>query len=371
MRSFGRQAAKMYELEEQWGKLAMFAYARRSLGLDPEGAAEYANKWLFDYGDLTRFQSRYRKGLLGAPFATFTFKAIPRVAETWVKYPHRMLLPMAIINGLGYAAAKYIGDDKEREKAKKKMRPDWMQGSFMGVPNFQRIPATDATGREYWLNLSYIVPWGDFGESGGAFGIPGGLMPGSQPFVKELWQQAANYDLFWHEKIVKDKNIEGLSKTERIWEIIRIRGSHIAQTMAPTPVIDASKIYDAYKNIPDYRGRYRPRSIVIADVIGGFKAYPVEYTDEALRRISKYHPRTGQVAQELYREMRTNITKIAAMAKENSDYSKLEERNDEIINQIGGLSVEMQKWSTTYDATQKNVPRNKKSWTQRIKERSQ
>ena len=370
LRKGANTAAKAYELEEQWGKLAMYIYGRRNLGLNEEAAAEYANKWLFDYGDLTRFQRKYRKSPLGAPFATFTFKAIPRVMETWVKYPHRMLLPMMIINGLGYAAARYFDDDEDKTKAKKKLAPEWMQGSFLGIPNFQRVPVTDEYGREYYVNLTYILPWGDIGEAGGFGPIPGGLMPFSQPFVKEAWQQFGNYDLFWDEKIVKDKDLAGMTPTQKMVESVKLRAAHFLQTMSPTPVIDIDKMWAAYKGIAgqDYRGRFRPRSVVLADVIAGVKMYPVDYDEQMLRKMSEWMPGNGKRARELMSEYKTLYTKMAALANKNADTTAIEKQISDLRDRMAYLSVEMMKWSNTY--TQAMGPRKKPrtgSWMQQLR----
>ncbi|KKL91813.1 hypothetical protein LCGC14_1890940, partial [marine sediment metagenome] len=159
--------AKLYEAEEQWFKMAKFIHNIERGKMNLKAAAADAEKWLFNYSKVTKFQEKYRSKWYGAPFATFTFKALPRIAEAVVKTPWRFALPGAIIYQLEQAAMDMIGDKPEEFKAKKKMRPEWMQGHFLGIPNFARVPIIDDHGREYYFNLTYTLPWGDIAESGG------------------------------------------------------------------------------------------------------------------------------------------------------------------------------------------------------------
>lgn len=348
VRGAGQKAAQVYEGAEQWFKLAKFLH-NRSKGMDALTASKDAEKWLFNYGKLTRFQDRYKSSPLGAPFATFTFKALPRIAEAAVKTPWRFALPMSMIYGLNKYAQDYIGDTDEQAAAKRELNPEWMQG---GQFNWPRVPITDDAGREYYLNLTYVLPWGDIAESGGVFGIPGGLMPFSQPGIKQAWEQAANYDMFWKQPIVKDEDVAGLTGTDRALVELKKRGAHIGQGLAPTPVMDIIKGKAALEGKPDYRGRVRPDGVVLADVFGGVKMYPVDYAERVVQEVSKADPKSGVYARVIKSQIKTLAVKAEAMRKMGKDPSDYEGQIQERIRQLRGLAEQMSTVGKTYQRTQ-------------------
>lgn len=344
-----RKAADLYQAEEQWFKMAKYIHNVERKKMTSVEAWKDAEKWLFNYAKVTKFQDKYRTKWYGAPFATFTFKALPRIAEAMVKTPWRFALPGAMIYGLEKAAQRKIGDTKEEIAAKKALRPEWQKGSFLGIPNFARVPFIDETGREYFLNLTYVLPWGDIGEAGNFGPIPGGLMPMSQPFVKEPMQQFMNYDNFWEEPIFKEEELAGKTKTaQRKTKAIK-RGKHIAQTMLPTPFIDATKIFDAIKQRPDYKGRIRPPKIAAFDVIAGIKMYPVDYVERVARQIGKIDPQSGYLARKLHRNLRTLAIKKKAYEDKGKDTALYDKQIEEITKQLSGLAEESKELGETYE----------------------
>ncbi len=342
------KAAKIYQAEEEWFKLAKYIHNIERKGMSPLKAAKDAEKWLFNYGKVTKFQEGYRSKWYGAPFATFTIKALPRIAEAAVKTPHRFILPGAMIYGLEQAAMKMIGDSPSQFEAKKKMRPEWMQGGSMGMPNFARVPIIDESGREYYLNLTYILPWGDIGESGSFAGIPGSLMPMSQPFAKESWQQIANYDSFWASPIIPDTDLAGKDFKGKITAQVGKRGQHLVQTMAPTPVLDIQKGIQAYQGKPDYRGRFRNPATVAADAFFGVKMYPVDYIEQMVRKINKLHPSKGSIARRLRGQIKTLEIKRRAIEERGGNTKPYRKKIEGKINQLKGLAKEVGKIGKTY-----------------------
>lgn len=342
------KAAKLYEAEEQWFKMAKFIHNVERKKMSPMKAAKDAEKWLFNYSKVTKFQEKYRSKWYGAPFATFTFKALPRIAEAAVKTPHRFILPAAMIYGLEEATRNYIGDTKEQAKAKQELRPDYMKGKTLGMSNFPRVPVVDDHGREYYLNLTYILPWGDLAEGGGFMGIPGGLRPFSQPFINEPVQQIANYDFFWKDPIVKEKELAGKTKTGRITAEVKARAGHLAKTLLPTPVLDVSKAVSALRGVPDYKGRERPGKVVAADVIAGVKMYPVDYVDQMMKKINKLHPKKGRLGRAIRYDIKILYTKKNAMAKKGKSVKFLEKQIENKIKQLKGLAEEVKEAGKIY-----------------------
>ena len=350
-KDLANKAAKTYQAEEEWFKLAKFIHNIERKKMSPKLASADAEKWLFNYGKVTKFQEGYRSKWYGAPFATFTFKALPRIAEAAVKTPHRFLLPFAMVYGLEQAAMSYFGDTSEQAKAKKEIRPEYMKGSPLGIPNFARVPVSDEYGREHYLNLTYILPWGDIGESGSFAGIPGALQPLSQPFPKELWQQAANRDTFFDRQIVPDEELAGKSTWDQIKTQAKLRGKHLGQTLAPTPVLDVIKGVQSLQGKPDYRGRIRKPVVVTADALLGVKMYPVDYAEQMTRIISKKDPQKGYIARKIYGQIRVLAIKKDAAKKAGKPIKEYDEQIKVKTNQLIGLGKELKLVAETYKKT--------------------
>lgn len=342
--------AKLYELEEQWFKLAKFIHSQERLGLSPTEAFKDAEKWLFNYSKVTRFQREYRQSLFGAPFATFTFKALPRIAEAAIKTPWRFLLPGAMVFAIEEAARQMIGDSKEEREAKKKLRPEYMQTTdFMGIPNFVRFPFLDEYGREHWLNLTYILPWGDIAEGGDFMGIPGALRPMSHPLTNELAQQIMNYDAFRKDNIVKDKDIEGLGGWDKVLEQAKARGAHLFNTFAPTPVTDVAKGIESMRREPQGRfGRVRDKGVVAADAIAGVKLYPIDYAEEMLKRVNKLDPAKGDIARRLVADIKMLAQKKKITEDRGGDGARYQREIDKKVQQIGGLGKELKEYGEAF-----------------------
>lgn len=339
-RKGGRKAADLYQAEEQIFKMAKLIHNMERKGMKAHEAAMDAEKWLFNYSKLTRFQEKFRSKWYGAPFATFTFKALPRMGEAMVKTPWRFALPYAIIYALEEIAQRIIGDTDEETKAKKALRPAWMLGQLLGIPNFARVPFVDDYGREYYLNLTYILPWGDIAEQGGKFGIPGSLMPFSQPFVKEPVSQIMNWDSFWEEKIVKETDVAGLSKGEKLATAAKLRGGHAARSLLPTLYTDITKAVSSLRRKPDYKGRFRPKGVVLADILAGVKLYPVDYVERAEQEINKLHPKHGVVARKILGQIKTLSLKKQAVEKAGGDPAFYQDQIERKIKQLVGLAKE-------------------------------
>ena len=337
-------AAKLYEAEEQLYKMAKFIHNVDRRGMANMAAAIDAEKWLFNYQKLTPFQEKWRSRWYGAPFATFTFKALPRIMEAAVKTPWRFATPAAMIYALEQAAMGRFGDTPEEFKAKRKLRPEWMRGNFLGMPNFARVPLMDEFGREYFLNLTYILPWGDIGEGGGFGPLPGSVVPFTQPFLKEGWQQVANFDNFWKQAIVPEEELAGRTGLGKLKKEAAIRTRHAVKSIAPTPVIDIVKGYQKYKGRPDYRGRERDPLAVALDVFTGVKLYPVDYIDEAIRQISV--EKKG-MANKLKYQIKGFVTRRESLRKRGKSTSYYDNKIKEKMNQLFGLAEESKELGKT------------------------
>lgn len=232
------------------------------------------------------------------------------------------------------------------------------------MPNFVSTPKKDELGREYNLNLTYILPWGDLGEAGKFGPVPGGIVPFSQPFVKEPLSQIMNYNSFFKEPIVKETDVAGLpgatgKKPSELWKptteagrtALKIRGKHAWKTFVPTPAIDIEKIWSAFRDRPDYRGRFRDRTAALLDAFAGIKLYPVDFKEQMAKRVGKKNPndsKQGYLVRKLMSRMRTLAIKKKAMSEKGKDTGVYDKQMDKIKRQIEGIGKELEKEAEAY-----------------------
>lgn len=196
----------LYQFEEALGKIAKMRDAIEREGMEESDAVLEAHKWLFDYSLVPRWVRYMRNAPLGVPFLTYTYKAMPRMAETLVRTPWRFLPYIAI----GYGVEelfKYFWDvdDEDAEKARK-AAPSWMEnrGSLM------MLPFKDDVGRLQMFDMGYITPWGMLADLGAQAGSENygsmlsttGLMGGPLPDI--VTAVNTGIDPFTGKKIMPD-----------------------------------------------------------------------------------------------------------------------------------------------------------------------
>jgi hypothetical protein len=352
------KAGELYQKEETLFKLAKMMHSMERRGMDIHSAVKDADKWLFDYSDVTKFQERYRSALYGAPFATFTFKSLPRVVEAAAKTPWRFMVPMMMLNAMEEIAREKFGDTVKTEEGKKKLRDEWMQGKMFGVSNFPRVPVMDNFGREYYLDLTYILPWGDIAQSGGktvgevpgigTVGLPGSLMPFTHPIAAQVWQQVSNYNQFTKQPIVKESNMVGKDLSDRIKQQLLDRAGFTAKAVSPTLLVDIVKGLRGDFDAMDYRGREKPTGIILADALAGLKMYPVEYSDQMQRIMTKLDPQRGKIAQEIRSRIRANTIRKDVLKKRGQSTELYDRLINEDIEQLEGLGRELGQYAEAY-----------------------
>lgn len=343
-----KRAADLYQAEEHLYKSAKFMHNIEQKGMDPRQAANDAEKWLFDYNKLTNFQRMYRRSPLGHPFATFSFKAIPRVAETAVKAPWRFAAPVAISQGIKELALQQEGEDRETARAKRKFLPDWMKGGFPMMPNYQRVPVPggDKEGTDRYLNMRYIYPWGDVAEEQNFASIPfindipQGLEPLSQPGIRLGMELMGNYDMFREEKVVQPEDIVGRTKTGRWAESGKQAWRKIANEMLPAPFADAGAFIKRAQGKGDYKGRLESWGSLLAENFAGIKTRSVDWRDQI---ISKTYQKSKR-GRELDQKITTLANKRQKAAKRGDT-----ERVKELEKKIEYTAIRMERHAESWE----------------------
>lgn len=123
------KAGDLYNFLEEWSKTAVYKYHTESKGWKPKEAADHAEKWLFNYGDVPPIINWMRKIPFGPPFITFAYKSIPRFVESGIRMPFTWLKYIIALNiaGGGAMMLKKLGmTEEEFEKIKPKSAGNWL-----------------------------------------------------------------------------------------------------------------------------------------------------------------------------------------------------------------------------------------------------
>jgi hypothetical protein len=211
-----------YENEDLFFRYLIYRDAR-SRGMEPEDARDYSQEFIFTYDDLPKGARLLRD--YGMPFFSYTYKVVPVLAQTALKYPWRYAAPATIAytaNAMMYAIAanlggddddwwgkvlyKYITDEEFRKKAKdleaneRRNLPEWMKGhsAILSTPKAIRMGIDEATNLPMFLDISRIFPGGDLldaNNNSGGVALIQPLTP-SNPVLTSLVAMLGNKDLF-------------------------------------------------------------------------------------------------------------------------------------------------------------------------------
>lgn len=252
---------KIYQGEEQIFKLAKFISDREN-GIGVKEAVRSAEKYLFNYEKTSKFIQIARKSPFGAPFITFASKALPNTAETAIKNPLEMYKYVSFIKAIENQAKDHLGiTDDDLNTVKRNRR-----GIVMVLPD------KDKEGNLQTLDLSYIMPWGDVGETGGFLGLSPTLTP-SNPILKAVSELGMNYSTYAGSPI--------FYKTDTLKERSDKLIDYLVKNTIPLPTWvpkgwSWDKLVKSIQERPDYWGRVRGVPKVLADIILGVKISPVD-----------------------------------------------------------------------------------------------
>lgn len=227
LRKSAQKLSDIYQKEEEFAKMAQFIF-QRGKGLSPEDAMKVAERATFNYAQVTPFIRRLRESVFGYPFITFTYKATPQIAKTLVQNPQKISKYFKIARGIeGQSNPQELAVEKASE-------PSWTKDGF-----YVKLPIKDKLNRSAYLDLSYIMPFGDLvsgqfiqrgvqKETGLPEGVPSALV-NKTPFANLLVELAQNKD-FYGNSIFKNSD----STDVQLGDVFR----HIMKTYLPPMVAD-------------------------------------------------------------------------------------------------------------------------------------
>jgi hypothetical protein len=269
VKDLGRKA---FSLVEESQKAAVYLEHRKR-GATNEEAAAIAQKSLFDYKNVPALIRWMRNWY--SPFVTFTYKAMPRLAETAIRKPWKVAKYYGFYKSIEAVSLLWNGDTPEDLERKKRVLPDYMRRRILpGMISHVRVPGIGEGQKENWLDLSFLVPWGDLSESWGEMDIGYRAFMPNNPIVNFA------ADIYANEEIFLDKPLT--LKFEDGGEVWAKIAGHAWNQIAPAnPLIPGTKKWDklmgAIHGDLNIKGE-RKRSIgaAVAELAFGLKIRNVE-----------------------------------------------------------------------------------------------
>ena len=286
-----KKAGDVYQAEEQIAKMIKYTDVLAKGGTRTQAAKE-AQKWLFNYTELPNAVRFLKDVPFGSPFLTFTYKALPRIAETLVENPLKIYKYQAFFNAWNESAKQQLGMTEEEYNDLVDTLPPWMLDNFAGMPTNLLMPWEDKHGRNQVLNVEYILPIGMAPEIAEKGLLKGGL---SNPFFQILSDLQKNRD-FRNKPIVPEEPKSGRFLVS-MDEAAKLQIEHVYRQLAPSlaPALgfikggySFEKLMAAIEKRPDFAGRVKEIPETVLDVLAGLKITPIDVGDNVrFRQIEK------------------------------------------------------------------------------------
>jgi len=226
-KTVANRIADIYQKEEEFAKMAQYIF-QKGKGLSPEEAYKVAERATFNYSQVTPFIRRIRESIFGLPFITFTYKVTPQIAKTITTKPTKISNIGKIKNSIEKQS------DLEELTAERETEPAWVRDGF-----FVKLPIKDKEGRSAYLDLTYILPFGDLisgqfiqrdleRETGLKESIPEAALSKS-PFLNVIKELAKNQDFFGNKVFRESDDVE-----DQLGDVFR----HLIKTYSPPLLAD-------------------------------------------------------------------------------------------------------------------------------------
>mgnify|MGYP001574539089 CR=1 FL=1 len=154
--------SKIYGAQEDIFKLAKLIHnMEKKMPLDQ--ALIDAEKWVFNYRKVPNSINFLRQSPLGAPFITFTYKAVPVVAETLIKHPFRVGKYYLMYRALEEMARRQLGWSQEDLDKYHRTLPAYKK-PFLGIAPRTALLPTTFGGKPMEMNVGFYSPFGMLSE---------------------------------------------------------------------------------------------------------------------------------------------------------------------------------------------------------------
>jgi len=194
---FLRGGFKVGQTVEDNARIALFLDQVKK-GASYDKAGKHVQKYLFDYGDVSKFEQNWVKRAV--PFYTWSRKNIPLQLESIVTHPERVNKLGLALNNIEQAAGVQVPDATEVPQYITDAGPVYVgqnEETTQAVTLENLIPLMDLGIFTKFLNTKTQVE----GPARGLDPRLGSLLSGVSPFLKEPIEQLANYDTFRNKAI--------------------------------------------------------------------------------------------------------------------------------------------------------------------------
>ncbi|MCK4328798.1 hypothetical protein KAX02_03040 [candidate division WOR-3 bacterium] len=288
IRSLLDKPGQAYQGTEQFFKLAVFINERKA-GRTIKEAAAHAEKTIFNYMKIPpaiRWAKRWY-----SPFITFSYKALPRFAETVIRKPWKIAKYGIMMLAVEEITRRMYGESKEEVEQEKKVLPDYMRKTILpGQLSHLRIPYKDKYRQSKYLDLSFILPWGDIAEQWGQSHLVGRPFLPSHPLYIAVAEVAFNEILFTGQELTAKDIDEGSDYLKKI-------GIQMWRQAVPSLAGSYSynKLMAAYKGEVDWALRDRSFPEAIFDVFFGLKVRSIDYTESRGKKLNYLKGRINKI----------------------------------------------------------------------------
>lgn len=338
-----------YQLEDSVFRLAKWLKETEG-GMSDRDAGKAAREAFLDYRINAPWIAALRRGPF--PFLSFTYRAVPLLAEGFAKKPWKLMKYFAAgyaMNALAYAMLGLGKDDEKKERAR---MPEEKSGyTILGVPRLLRMPWNDEHGSPVFLDIRRWIPGGDIFDvtgSQGAIPLPTWLSFGG--YFALAIELASNKSQFTGQAIWKESDTLG----ERVAKVIDHLFKFAAPNFpAPNPAgyaLDAAvaergmmqtyswkSIQDAGTGATDAFGREKNLPQAIASAVGvKIAAYPEDVLTRNLNSKKAHELRDNDETTSRYkREYRLSNKGDAARELFEERMKKQAEKRQEINRRYG------------------------------------
>lgn len=220
-----------------------------------------------------------------------SYKAIPRFSETAVKRPWKIIKYGLLMAAVEEYTRRMYGESKEEVAREKHILPDYMQKSVLpGQLAHMRVPYRDKYNRSKYLDLSFILPWGDVAEQWGQSKFAGRPFLPSHPLWITIAEIGFNEVMFTGQELT----IKDIDEGSEYWKKI---GTQIWRQAAPSLAGSYSfnKLMAAIKGEKDWALRERSVPEAIFDVFLGLKIRSIDYTEERAKKLRYYRKKIDEI----------------------------------------------------------------------------
>jgi hypothetical protein len=169
-KQFDNGMLRAYQAEDQLFRMATYM-RRRSQGESPQVAAMNARDQFLNYDIRAPWVVLARNTAF--PFISYTYRAVPKLAENILHRPWKLAKYAAIAYAVNALAYLWDDGDDDEERERASLRDEEQGYTWLGTPRMLRMPWRDAHGLPVFFDIRRWVPAGDiFDANQGSSALP-------------------------------------------------------------------------------------------------------------------------------------------------------------------------------------------------------